>query len=340
MDNQPWIKNWKYDLAWIIGPAMVVVVVALLLPNSTVATLENHSISWLFLVLMVDVAHVYSTLFKTYFQPEAIQRWRSWLMGIPPVVWILGMALYSFGPMVFWRCMAYLAVYHFVKQQYGFLRIYGRNEGNSFFKTLDTISIYAATFGAVLYWFFNGKKSFHWFMENDFLYFNQPKIAATIGWICLGIGMIWAVSLWIRYRKTSLFNLPKCLLMLGSGLSWWIGIVWTNSDLVFTALNVIAHGIPYMALIRVGIVNNPVTRVWIRRGGILVFLGVIWAFAYVEEFLWDGFIWREHFDLFPAAEKLEDLSRSGLAMVIVPLLSVPQLTHYVLDGVIWKRRKA
>lgn len=94
-----------------------------------------------------------------------------------------------------------------------------------------------------------------------------------------------------------------------------------------------------MALIRVGIESNPASRGWIRKGGILLFLGMIWVFAYAEEFLWDGFIWREHLDLFPAAEKLEDLSQSTMAMVLIPLLSVPQITHYVLDGINWKRSR-
>jgi hypothetical protein len=37
--------------------------------------------------------------------------------------------------------------------------------------------------------------------------------------------------------------------MVGTLISWYIGIVHYNNDLIFTFLNVVTHGIPYMALV-------------------------------------------------------------------------------------------
>jgi hypothetical protein len=48
--------------------------------------------------------------------------------------------------------------------------------------------------------------------------------------------------------KTSYFNIPKNLIIIGTLSSWFFGIVYFNNDLVFTLLNVVSHGIPYMAL--------------------------------------------------------------------------------------------
>ena len=43
-------------------------------------------------------------------------------------------------------------------------------------------------------------------------------------------------------------------------------------------------------------------------------------------------MWQEHGWLFGAWP----LPPDGLAWVAVPLLALPQVTHYVLDGVIWR----
>ena len=63
-----------------------------------------------------------------------------------------------------------------------------------------------------------------------------------------------------------------------------------------------------------------------------MFLAAVWALAYVEELLWDRGVWFERSWLF-GGWNLE--AWRGL---LVPLLAVPQLTHYVLDGFIWRRR--
>ena len=63
------------------------------------------------------------------------------------------------------------------------------------------------------------------------------------------------------------------------------------------------------------------------------FVGVVWLLAYAEELLWDRAVWQSRGWLFgPAWTAL------GWHNLIVPLLAVPQVTHYVLDGFIWKRQ--
>jgi hypothetical protein len=55
--------------------------------------------------------------------------------------------------------------------------------------------------------------------------------------------------------------------------------------------------------------------------------------ATAEEALWDLLVWHERAPLFGDAGLT--LSR-GLLTVVVPLLAVPQATHYALDGFIWR----
>jgi hypothetical protein len=60
--------------------------------------------------------------------------------------------------------------------------------------------------------------------------------------------------------------------------------------------------------------------------------------AYVEELLWDSAVWHERPWLSREWLSGENWQIGNLEIVLVPLLAVPQLTHYLLDGFIWKRR--
>jgi hypothetical protein len=66
---------------------------------------------------------------------------------------------------------------------------------------------------------------------------------------------------------------------------------------------------------------------------ILIFLATVWVLAFAEELLWDRFVWHERSWLFGLGWRAESWK-----WLIVPLLALPQMTHYILDGFIWKRK--
>ncbi|MBK9449485.1 MAG: hypothetical protein IPN95_08730 [Bacteroidetes bacterium] len=120
--RQPWIyKSWV-DLLFIVAPAFLATLVVLLFPGWFEDSEAMPPLAWLLLIVGVDVAHVYSTLWRTYLDPTEFDRHRNLLTYTPIAVWVGGILLYSMGPMVFWRVLAYLAVFHFVRQQYGLCR--------------------------------------------------------------------------------------------------------------------------------------------------------------------------------------------------------------------------
>jgi hypothetical protein len=85
--------------------------------------------------------------------------------------------------------------------------------------------------------------------ENDFLFINQPGLIAALFVIYLAILFIYLVKdIFIVFTEKK-FNLPKNLLMLGTIVSWYMGIVYFKGDLTFTLLNVVSHGNPYYALV-------------------------------------------------------------------------------------------
>jgi hypothetical protein len=64
-----------------------------------------------------------------------------------------------------------------------------------------------------------------------------------------------------------------------------------------------------------------------------IFLATLWALADVEELLWHRGAWHERLWLFGGEWDWENLE-----MYLVPLPAVPQLTHYILDGFIRRRK--
>jgi hypothetical protein len=67
--------------------------------------------------------------------------------------------------------------------------------------------------------------------------------------------------------------------------------------------------------------------------GPALFLFLLWALAYFEELIWDRGVWHDRDWFFGEAWEI-----ASLKIILVPLLALPQLTHYVLDGFVWRRK--
>lgn len=345
--SQPWILNWVVDTTFILAPSFLAFFCVVAFPSF----FEKYSeeippMAWLFLILVVDVSHVYATLFRTYFDVDSFNANKSLFILVPLFCFTLSVLLFSVNPIYFWRIMAYLAVFHFIRQQYGFLKIYIRKEqANNWMNKMDVFTIYAITFIPILIWHCKGQGNFNWFVEGDFLYMNLPQLVVVLKWlfVCISVGYVGKEIVSIFTFKR--FNLPKNALMLGTGLSWYFGIVINEGDLAFTALNVVSHGIPYMALVHIFCNTKHQTTysfTWLKASatkgliGVTVFLGILIGLGYVEELVWDVFVWQDHVVFFDWAYFFNFKPSPVLLTILVPLLSLPQLTHYILDGFIWR----
>ncbi|MGN6639357.1 MAG: hypothetical protein ACTHJ8_10635 [Mucilaginibacter sp.] len=348
---QPWIGNRLIESIFILSPPFIALLAVILYPAAFKNSDEMPVAYWVILIVMIDVAHVYSTLFRTYFNPSAFRRQHPVFIAIPIFCYIGGVLLYLYSGGLFWRVLAYLAVFHFIRQQYGFMRIYSRKEQQTkVVKFIDTMAIYIATIYPMLYWHFAGiHKNFNWFVEGDFVLSKSEWLLTISQWAYCGIIIIYIIKEIYLILRNRQFNLPKNLLLAGTFLSWYFGIVFYNGDIAFTTLNVVSHGIPYMALVwlnekkRYKTVHERKSSLlkltFSTYGGVIIFIGLLIIFSYLEEGLWDGLIWREHGNFFRLFTVLPTITTNLLLALVVPLLALPQSTHYVLDGFIWKLRK-
>lgn len=341
----PWIYSPKFDLAAIIGPPVIVTAIVLVWGNQLAAI--GNVPPWLFilLVLGIDVAHVYSSLFRTYFDKEEFARRRTLYIVAPIVSWLGGVAIYAaLGPVFFWSCVAYFAIYHFVRQQYGFLMLYRRGEpvGDWSYR-IDQLAIYLATIYPLVYWH-TYPRNFEWF--SDFEMLRIPWTWPEFLCRCLYVAVLIAFfsKEVVRWKQAGSVNAGKVLLLSATAASWFTGIVLFNGDLTFTLINIVSHGVPYMALIWIYQYRKR-SKPESAKNRLLAFfqlkyvpfyIASLFLLAYFEEWIWNGFVWQENASVFGT---FHITASTTVLMVLIPLLTMPQVTHYVLDAFIWRVNK-
>lgn len=348
--TQPWICSAKFDGALILAPAIIITVLVVIFNQHLESLKDVPPWLWLLLIVGVDVSHVYSTIFRTYLDKEELQKRQALYTLTPLLAWIVGCFLYSVDSLIFWRVLAYLAVFHFIRQQYGFMMIYTRKERDvpRYYRVIDKAAIYLATIYPIIYWHCHARE-FEWFIKDDFFTLNAPLLNGTAATVYVVTMAAYIVKEAVQWRRTSLLNIPKNLLLFGTAFSWFVGIVAFNNDLAFTATNVIAHGVPYLALIWLyghnqtaiqGGTKNTYFWPWISKlfqwKAVPFYIATLFAIAFVEEGFWDGFVWREHGTLFGFSNALPAITDAHTLVWLVPMLALPQATHYILDAFIWR----
>ncbi|HJK98947.1 MAG TPA: hypothetical protein RMF84_17125 [Polyangiaceae bacterium LLY-WYZ-14_1] len=336
-----WLFGREVDLLVFGGSALCSVLLLLWAWGRGGLAGETPPWFWLVGIVAVDVAHVWSTGFRVYLDGDELRRRPALYVGTPVAVFGVGALLHAASPLLFWRVLAYAAVFHFVRQQVGWITLYRRRESATgpLDVGVDTAAGYAATVWPLLHWHAHLPRNFTWFLEGDFLFGAVPgwfaAITEPVYWTLLlafGARQLWR---WARGLPVS----PGKLLVVGTTwLCWWLGIVVLNGDFAFTVTNVLIHGVPYLALTyrwgrargRQAPPGSLIARA--ARGGLAGFLGLVLLAAMIEEVLWDRWVWHDREAWFGVGPELS----AAWLTILVPLLAVPQATHYVLDGFIWR----
>lgn len=208
---------------------------------------------------------------------------------------------------------------------------------------IDELALYTATLYPLVFWHTHLPRPFQWFVQGDFAV-GVPAIVEVIGfWLWLLAVAAFVARQVVRSVRRQPISWGKVALVMTTVATWYAGIVIWRNDFAFTVTNVVAHGVPYMAIsYRVGAHRHQskadeqrsFVGALFRPGHALPFLAMLGALAFTEEWLWDAAVWQEHGSIFIGAAMFPQV-QSALTL-IVPLLAVPQVTHYVLDAYIWK----
>jgi hypothetical protein len=339
VERGPWIFSRRVDLLVFLGPTVIALaLLALGWVGGRLAGELPESL-WLACIVFCDVAHVWATAVRTYFDPAERAARGKLLVTAPAMALGFSLALSSLGSRVFWRFLAYSAIVHFIRQPYGWVALYRAKTGETgrLGFLMDALVIHAAPLYPLVFWHTHLPRNYSWFVGGDIFALPAACLpvaeALTFGSLCLyGVHSAW------RWRKGH-GNLGKDIVVATTALTWHLGLVTFNSDYAFTVTNVLPHGIPYFVLVlhyeRHALrarQDVPSLAGALVRSGFLFFL-CLGGLALTEECLWDRLVWHDRPWLFGDGGDWSPWER-----ILVPVLALPQATHYVLDAFLWRRR--
>ncbi len=169
-ENKRWLFSAPIDLSVFLGSAVLSLLLLAVGWQLGILNDDAPEWTWISAILLIDVAHVWSTSFRVYFDTEEFKR-RIWLYTLVPVFgYVVGVALYSEGELVFWKALAILAVFHFVRQQFGWVKLYRAKskEKSRISLWIDTAAIYLATVYPLVFWMTRLPRKFDWFVRGRF----------------------------------------------------------------------------------------------------------------------------------------------------------------------------
>lgn len=333
----PFLRSPAFDLGWFVAPGLLAALAGLAIGALDPEPPDQDSLAlWIAGVLLVDVAHVYASLYRSYLDPVARKIHRKRLIAAPLLCAWFGFLLHLESPLLFWGALAYLAIFHFIKQHLGFALIYARlGEETALDRRLIALAVWAGTLGPVVWWHANLPTTIAWFMPGDLVSGLPPLLGPLALWAQLPVWLVFLARR-LQLARRGRANPMVPLLALVPAACWHIGIVLFDDDRIFTITNVFLHGVPYMALVWLTGGRERVSSRLPDAGPIALlaaFYGLLLALAVAEEALWDRMIWHERPALFGASSgELHPL----LTAAIVALLALPQATHYLLDRWIWR----
>lgn len=359
MKGNVWLFSRKIDLFVLCLPVWLTWAACFMLPESILSRKPDLWF-WVIFILGVDVSHVWSTIFRTYLDKGEFERHRKILIRAPLLAFTVLFLLAFLSVKLFWTVMAYVALHHFIKQQYGFMALYRlrykEKISKRFFK--DKPVIFFSMLYPVFFWHLNGIRKFNWFVNGDFLHIDKliNFLGANESFFTAvnttGNILYWAVMAgWLieEIYRTHRQGLPiaygKILLMMSTGVNWYLGIVFFNSDIAFSLTNVVAHGVPYMALVFFYVLRKKQLeepelsispfRVLIQIAFMVL---IVLLLAFGEEYFWDMFLNREKLGFFNEIIRypFEELQSSWAQALAFAALSMPQVAHYLIDGYIWR----
>ena len=174
---------------------------------------------------------------------------------------------------------------------------------------------------------------------HDFVRGLDPRIATALGALTALLALAWFAT---QIRATARGRPPawgRWLLLGATAFAWYAGLVAFDSDYAFTVTNIPLHALPYAWLAvryarsRATEPGAPPLLSRLVRAGPLAIAALLILVALLEEAGWDRLVWHDHPQFFGPSSPLDD----AWVALLAPLLAVPQLTHYVLDGFVWRR---
>ncbi len=323
-DNTGWVFSRRQDLCVFILLLCFFFVVQQIISAAEALDLndaKNFIIFNIIFLAFFDIPHALSS-FQQVYKAEKRSQFK-YLLFVPLVLFVSLVGLFYWLPKLAFSLVAYLSIFHVIRQQYGWMRFSQVKSGHLLTSAqirFDKVLIYSLTCLPLLM-LHTGQnlqnEDFGWLMPGDLFFFPNQSIfkAALI--------LFWAVLLsYVTYniwghRSNLRFPLGKLIIFLSTGLAWYGGIYFNIHGEQAIYIDGL-HAAPYLWLV---FKVQPLKKkekswvAWLQYYTPLAMGGLLWAFLFYR------------FGFSPS---------SMTTAFMLGMLVTISTSHYIFDAFIWK----
>lgn len=327
-----WLRNPRFDFLFIAGTT------ALALATGLTAVAHPQ---WFPVILVLDLwflgyHHVIATFTRLTLDSESFREHKFLVVTLPWIVLAGTVAVaFTLGIWAIATTYLYWQWFHYTRQSYGIVRLYGRKAGQT--TTRDARwsiwAMYLVPLWGILHRSLQGTEKF---LGTEVAYLpTHPYSVLVVQTLALGAVSIWALGQMRAWREGR-FSLPLTLYMLSHFCIFYVGyIAIQNINHGWLVLNV-WHNAQYILVVWMYNSNR-------FRGGIDKnhwFLSVLSqknVFNVIGYFAFTILATTVVYGVINFALELEFLVAIPMAAIII--YQTINFHHYVVDGLIWKLRK-
>lgn len=246
--TQPWVHSWYADcMGFFLAPFLFIFLAIFKLPPFS--GLDNSTFQFvIIMVLFIDWAHIFAQYHRIAYNPLEDKKLKwiyplSYLAFIPIMAFIVGFASAPYVDTV----LVYFVVFHFIKQQFGFIKIYSKTDGpkSKIESKLEDAFVYLTMFTPVFYWHVTPLGyEYKWVSM-----FIKSPIFIYVFWVSavayLVTFLIYVRNEYLRTKRNKMFNIPKNLSILTAILTWGLVSILSEATSLVIFSVTLTHDLSY-----------------------------------------------------------------------------------------------
>lgn len=328
-----WIFNKKIDLTFIFFPMLGIPLFFLFFNELNNFTL----IFFLIMIQLLDVGHVYTTVWMTIFDKKELSSNKIRYILYPILIGIIFFLWIYLKIPFFWSFIAYFTIYHNIKQGYGIQRWYQKKhdryckESNYLFYLMTSLPVLIAHFRDNL--------NISFYTEKDdmiFKYIGEDFFFAGIQFDNLPIFFLYIIYFLIiayfittegvRFNKTNKLETTRFLYILAFSFMYGISFIYFKHIIHIASAIIISHALLYIYILYKKLPEMYPKK--FNRKNVLFFLVLtILAGSGLNYYIQENLIEVSYYYL----------NKSNILEIIFTLLYViPTICHFIWDASIWK----
>ncbi len=315
-------SKWKKDVLIFLMPVLVGYGVTVYFDqNDAYFARPGFFIHALFAIFL-DFPHAYSSYIRIGLDSGGFLRRKALYAGIPILSFLVIFLFANFSGMAAVSLISYINMYHSVRQEYGWV-MYSRRMAHETARLdyyFDKLMIYTTTLTAIVWLHTLPARDAWWLVAGD-LWFSLPaslgSVAVATFWV---VALIYISRIFVKIFKGQPINLAKIYYILMIWFAWYVGMVhYVGTSWMLDFLHAASYILFVFSYREKKLIQKDAfeqKRIFLSRPAIWIYFSLV-GIAYINY-------------------RLKTPDRAWL----YALMSLPAVTHYILDGFIWRVGKS